>query len=74
MLYQHLVDLFFKRMLNEQFDVIHEEQTVELRELTETEGNIIRYVAGYICRHLQGKLERENHPLKKTKFNIYGKI
>ena len=64
-LYQHLVDLFFKRMLNEEFDVTPEEQTVELRELTETEANIIRYVAGYICRHLQRKLERENHPLKK---------
>ena len=65
MLYQHLVDLFFKRMLNEEFDVTPEEQTVELRELTETEANIIRYVAGYICRHLQRKLEHENHPLKK---------
>ena len=42
-----------------------EEQTVELRELTETEANIIRYVAGYICRHLQRKFEHENHPLKK---------
>ena len=38
MLYQHLVDLFFKRMLYEEFDVIPEEQIVELRELTETEG------------------------------------
>ena len=47
------------------FNVTPEEQTVELRELTETEANIIRYVAGYICYHLQRKFEHENHPLKK---------
>lgn len=72
-LYQHLVDLFFKRMLNEEFDVTPEKQTVELRDLTETEANIIRYVAGYICCHFQKNMNVENHLLKKPN-NIYGEI
>ena len=53
-------------MLYEEFDVTPEQQTVELMELTETEANIIRYVAGYICRHLQRKFE----PLEKIPSNL----
>jgi len=31
----------------------------------ETEKGVLRYVAGYICRHLRQALERENHPFKE---------
>jgi len=31
----------------------------------ETEGNILQYIAGYICRQLKTKIERTNHKLKE---------
>ena len=52
-------------MLNEELEVTPDEQTIESREVTETEANIIQYVAEYICRHLRRKFEHENHPLKE---------
>ena len=34
-------------------------------ELRESEKGVLRYVAGYICRHLRQKLERESHQFKE---------
>ena len=63
-LYQHLTDIIFKRQLHNYLKVLHVEQTDETH-ITETEGNILRYIAGYICRQLRIKLERNSHKLKE---------
>ena len=34
-------------------------------KLRESEKGVLRYVAGYICRHLRQKLERESHQFKE---------
>lgn len=33
--------------------------------MTDNESSALRYVAGYVCRHLHKKIERENHDLKE---------
>ena len=63
-LYQHLTDIIFKRQLHNYLKVLHVEQTDETH-ITEMEGNILRYIAGYICRQLRTKLERNSHKLKE---------
>jgi len=63
-LYQHLTDIIFKRQLHNYLKVLYAEQT-DKAHIMETEGNIIRYIAGYICRQLRTKIERTNHKLKE---------
>ena len=58
-LYQHLTEIIFKRQLHNYIKVLDAEQTDEAH-ITETEGNILRYIAGYICRQLRTKVERSN--------------
>lgn len=63
-LFQHLTDLVFRKCLHDHFEVLHLDQQDSV-ELTEAESGVLRYVAGYICRHLQKKLERESHEFKE---------
>ena len=66
-LFQHLTDLIFRKCLNDHFQVIYIDQQVDLEdvELQDSEKGVLRYVAGYICRHLRKKLERESHEFKE---------
>ena len=65
-LYQHLTDLVFRKLLNDHFQVLHLQQDQQVSaELTEAENGALRYVAGYICRQLRRKLERESHEFKE---------
>jgi len=34
-------------------------------ELSDTEKGVVRHIAGFICRQLQRKLERESHEFKE---------
>ena len=61
-LFQHLSDLIF-RMLIEQHKIVHLDQE-EFSELTENESGALRYVAGYICRHLRKKIQRSRGDAK----------
>ena len=63
MLYQHLTDLMFKSLLHEHFKVEYLDKEAE--EMNRNERNVLRYVAGYVCRKLRTKIERENHDLKE---------
>ena len=50
-LFQHLTDEIFKRLVQDYFKMQHlEQETVEVT--TNEENNVIRYIAGYVCRHL----------------------
>ena len=50
-LYQHLTDIIFKGQLQNYFKILHsEQQNNEPMHVTQTEKNILRYIAGYICR------------------------
>jgi len=33
--------------------------------MTDNESSALQYIAGYVCRHLHKKIERENHDLKE---------
>jgi len=62
-LYQHLIDIVFKCLINKHFEIVYLDQ--EPAEINVNERNVLRYVAGYICRKLRTKIERENHELKE---------
>jgi len=66
-LYQHLTDIVFRRSLEEYFQMeyLSEHDGTEDEELTGNERGVLRYVTGYICRHLREKLERGSHPFKE---------
>ena len=64
LLFQHLTDLIFQVLLHDHFKTIHIDQEVS-SEMTENESSALRYVGGYVCRHLRKKLKRESHDLKE---------
>ena len=61
--YQHLTDLVLKFLLQDHFKI--EYLNKESTEMNESERNTLCYVAGYVCRKLRTKIERENHELKE---------
>ena len=63
-LFQHLTDVLFRKLLNDHFQVHHVDVETDT-ELNNKEKGVLRYVAGYICRHLRQKLEREGHEFKE---------
>lgn len=63
-LYQHLTDEVFKILIKRHFQIVHLEQDAS-SEIETNEGNALRYVAGYVCRHLHKKIEKENHEFKE---------
>ena len=58
-----MTDLVLKFLLQDHFKIeyLNEEST----EMNESERNTLCYVAGYVCRKLRTKIERENHELKE---------
>ena len=67
LLFQHLSDLIFRKYLSDHFRVVCLDQQADSEdlELQDSERGVLRYVAGYICRHLQKKLERGSHEFKE---------
>ena len=55
-LFQHLSDLIFQMLIEQHFEIVHLDHE-EFGELTENENAALRYVAGYICRHLRKKFK-----------------
>jgi len=64
-LYQHLTDIIFKELLRKKYSVSANESERVGPLITINECNVLRYVAGYVCRHLRKKIEASNHPLKE---------
>jgi len=64
-LYQHLTDIIFKDMLHTRYSVSTSATEENPVPLTDDEANAMRYVAGYMCRHLRKKIETSCHPLKE---------
>lgn len=65
-LYQHLTDIIFQELLREKYSVSANDCDSERPgPLTVNEVNVLRYVAGYVCRHLRKKIEASSHPLKE---------
>ena len=62
-LYQRLTDEVFKLLIQDHFQVVCLDDAST--NVTSNESNALRYIAGYVCRHLHKKLERENHELKE---------
>lgn len=54
-LYQHLTDEIFKLLVQSHFQVVHLDEGVSTN-VTSDERNALRYIAGYVCRHLHKKL------------------
>jgi len=63
-LYQHLTDLLFKALLKFTYSVA-DGTLKQPSPLTNNEANALRYVAGYVCRHLRKKIEASAAPLKE---------
>ena len=63
-LYQHLTDVLFRMFIKKHFEILYLDQGSST-EITCQEGNALRYAAGYICRHLRKKIERENTEIKE---------
>ena len=62
-LFQHLSDLIFRMLIEQHYRVVHQDHE-EFGELTENENAALRYVAGYICRHLRKKIQRSRGDAK----------
>ena len=57
-LFQHLTDLVFEMLLQNHFKILYIDEDVS-NEMTTDESSALRYIAGYVCRHLHKKIERE---------------
>ncbi len=63
-LYQHVTDILFKELVKRQHPLTSTpKESQPLPPLNYEEHNTIRYVAGYVVRHLRQRLERGSHPL-----------
>ena len=64
-MFQHLTDLLFRLLVKETYQVNKNHNSDEDVSMTNDEKNVLRYVAGYVRRHLRKKIERSRHPLKE---------
>ena len=62
--YQRLTDIVFREMIQDHFIFSNCADTDVMTPVSQ-EGSALRYAAGYVCRHLRKKLERESHELKE---------
>ena len=63
-LFQHLTDVVFITLVENHFKLEYLEPESD-DVPTSDENNVVRYIAGYVCRHLRDCLEQENHELKE---------
>lgn len=62
--YQHLTDLVFRHLIDNHLIGFTDDIT-PAAALMDHEAGVLRYAAGYVCRHLRRKIERGNHKLKE---------
>ena len=68
-LFQHLTDSVFRKCLNDHFQVLYATWSGSTigrpSRIKKAENGALHYVAGYTCRQLWKKLERESHEFKE---------
>ena len=65
-LYQHISDVIFRKHINDRNTVSTTDTKLDAAPvITQCEGNVLRYAAGYVCRHLRKKIERSKHELRE---------
>ena len=64
-LYQHLTANIFKLLIQQHYKISSDHNAHDAHDITQHEGNALRYAAGYVCRQLKKKIERSRHPLKE---------
>ena len=47
-LYQHLTDLIFRKLVKEKYGIKEQVNSVDSSELSYNEANVVRYAAGYV--------------------------
>ena len=63
--YQHLTDIVFRKMIQDHLLFSSPANADSITPVSHQEGSALRYAAGYVCRHLRKKIERESHELKE---------
>jgi len=64
--FQHLTDVIFRKLLDDRLKIQYVNGTDdEDTEMRKSERGVLRYISGYICRHLRKKIERESHPFRE---------
>jgi len=61
-LYQHLIDKIFEILVQEYCQQEHLDP--EVTPMQQNKCSALRYIAGYTCRHLHKKIEKENDETK----------
>ena len=56
--------MIFKMLIKSHFKIVYINEE-DSTSVTSSESNALRYIAGYVGRHLRKKIERENHELKE---------
>ena len=64
-LYQHLTANIFKLLIQQHYKISSNHNADDAHDITQHEGNALRYAAGYVCRQFKKKIERGRHPLKE---------
>ena len=63
--YQHAIHEVFKCLIKCEYPVASDDETGCNKEITREEENVLRYVAGYICRKICDKLQATSLPHKE---------
>ena len=67
-LYQHLTDLIFRKLVKEKYGIKEQVNLVDSSELSYNEANVVRFAAGYVVCHVLKKIMKKNHPSEKELF------
>ena len=63
-LYQHLVTLIFREQVEKNIATACASSD-SILPLSDNDRNALRYIAGFVCRHLRKQLERGSHEQKE---------
>ena len=63
-LYPHLTDVVLRKLIHNHYKIPAMQQSSSTPALSSNEGNVLRYAAGYIIRHVFKKIEKSTNSLK----------
>ena len=72
-LYQHLTTNISKLLIQQHYKISsnhNEVDDIDAHNITQHEGNALRYAAGYVCRQIRKKIECGKHALKDQKAEL----
>ena len=62
-LYQHLTDIIYRKLLKEKYVIPSTPSSIS-EDISVTEGNALRYAAGYVLRQVSNKIKRSSYESK----------